>query len=157
MENNNEKTYNDTYDSLEREENSNSSSSDFHEGGVKEALKDWISSPLDYTGKTKRKPFWIVQLFLFIINVVALVPLMYYSMIPSSGTHFDRIMVAVWLIFFAVNIILLFINIPLTVRRVRDTGITPFAVLLILIPSLGHIIVLILCALPTDMVKNNHS
>lgn len=156
MENNNEKTYSDTYDSLEYEDN-NSSSSDSHEGGVKKALKDWISSPLDYTGRTARKPFWIVQLFLFIINIVALIPLMYYSMIPSSGTRFDHIMILVWLIFFAVNALLLFVNIPLTVRRVRDTGLNPFLVLLILIPSLGYIAVLILCALPTDMVKNNHS
>lgn len=157
MENNNEKTYNDTYDSLEHGENSNSPSSDFHEGGVKEALKDWISSPLDYTGRTARKPFWIVQLFLFIINIVALILLMYYSMIPSSGARFDHIMILVWLVFFVVNALLLFVNIPLTVRRVRDTGLNPFLVLLILVPFFGHSIVLILCALSTDTVKRNHS
>lgn len=157
MENNNEKELTNTSEYPQIKEEAKDSSLNTSETGIKEALKDWISSPLDYTGRTTRKPFWIVQLFLCVINVIALVPLLYYSMIPSSGTRFDHIMIAAWLIFFAINTLLLFVNIPLTVRRVKDTGLTPFAVLLILIPFFGHAIVLILCALATDAVKKNHS
>ena len=157
MKNNNEKSFTNTGEPSQNEEEVKDSSYSTTGTGIKEALADWISSPLDYTGKTTRKPFWIVQIFLCIINVVALIPLLYYSMIPSSGTRFDHIMILVWLVFFAANILLLFINIPLTVRRVRDTGLTPFIVLLILVPFFGHAIVLVICALTTDAVKRNHS
>lgn len=157
MEDNNEKALTNTGEPSQIKEEVEDSSYNKIGTGVKESLTDWISSPLDYTGRTARKPFWIVQIFLCVINVVALVPLLYYSMIPSSGARFDHIMILVWLVFFAANILLLFVNIPLTVRRVRDTGLTPFLVLLIIVPFFGHAIVLVLCALSTDAVKMNHS
>lgn len=126
------------------------------EKSIGRSLKSWFLSPLDYSSRTQRKPFWIVQAFLFVINVLALVPLVYYSTIPSSGAHFDKIMLVSWSIFFTVNILLLFVNIPLTARRVRDTGVSVFISLFLIVPIGGYIAVMIVCALPSN-IKDHSS
>lgn len=119
-----------------------------------QALLSWISSPLDYVTRTSRKSFWLVQLFLLAINTIALIPLVYYSTIPSPGPNFDKIMLASWGLFFLVNIVLFFFNLPLAVRRIRDAGVSPYAACALLIPFIGWIVVLVICAFPSKFAND---
>lgn len=114
-----------------------------------QALSSWVKSPLDYVSHTSRKSFWLVQLFLFVITIITLAPLVYYSTIPSPGPNFDKLMLSLWGLFFLVNMVLFFFNLPLAVRRIRDAGITPYAVCVIIIPFIGWIVVLAMCAFPS--------
>lgn len=117
------------------------------------SLSSWIRSPLDYETHTSRKSFWLVQLFLFAVNAIVLAPLIYYSTIPSPGPNFDKMMLTAWGLFFLCHIFLLFFNVPLSVRRLRDAGITPYAALLILVPVVGFVVILGMCAVPSRFVK----
>lgn len=131
-----------------------------HEGAKEEtrftdAVTSFFTSPLDYEGVSNRRQFWFVQMFIFAVNIIALSPLVYFSLIPSPGPRFDMMMLSLWIAYIVVNIVLLFFTIPLTVRRIRDTGITPYAALLLLIPFIGSLIVLIMCALPTKLADSD--
>ena len=117
------------------------------------ALSSWLRSPLDYEGRTARKPFWLVMGFLTFVHVVVLVPLIYYSSIPSPGPNFDRTMLVSWALFFLARIVMHFFTIPLIVRRIRDAGFSPYLTFVILIPIMG-LGLLLLAAQPSAAAED---
>lgn len=124
------------------------------EKAIVSALSSWWHSPLDYEGKTKRKPFWITLLVLFALHIIALVPLVYFSTIPSPGPRFDSIMIAAWSLFFVARWIIIFFTFPMFVRRLRDAGFSPYISFLFILPFLGFIVMCGLCCAKSNSLAS---
>lgn len=118
------------------------------------ALSSWLRSPLDYEGRTARKPFWLVIGFLTIIHAVVLTPLIYYSTIPSPGPNFDRTMLVLWAMFFLARFVMHFFTLPMIVRRIRDIGVSPYLTFVIVIPVMGILALLAMSIFPSDLQQN---
>lgn len=128
------------------ESSDNSSASSI---SVMGAAKRFFTQVLNYTDNDSRAVFWKAQLFLFIINIVMVVPLMYFSLIPSPGTRFDTMMMIVWIFYFLFWMAMLIPMIASVVRRFRDANIPLFALITWIIPFVGGLIIYILCLFPT--------
>ena len=110
----------------------------------------------NYKGTSTRKEYWFAFLFHAILGVLA-----FFGMLLSSGIfllqefvdesillniiHFILLIPAVLIIIYLVLSIIPWI--ALTVRRLRDAGKSGWWTILLLFVGIGHIILLILCAL----------
>lgn len=93
---------------------------------------------LDFNGRATRTQFWMFNLFVFII-VFAVSLIAGLLKLPVLAT------VAV--------LAVLLPSIGISVRRVRDLGISGWFILIGLIPFIGGIVLLVGYCLPTDYVK----
>ena len=115
----------------------------------------------NYKGRSTRKEYWFAFLFHFVLGVLA-----FFGMLISSAifllqdfvdasillniVHFILLIPAVLiLIYLGLSIIPW---IALTVRRLRDAGKSGWWTILLLFVGIGHIILLILCALGSAVV-----
>ncbi|MBP5529572.1 MAG: DUF805 domain-containing protein [Lachnospiraceae bacterium] len=115
----------------------------------------------NYKGRSTRKEYWFAFLFHFVLGVLA-----FFGMLISSAifllqdfvdasillniVHFILLIPAVLiLIYLGLSIIPW---IALTVRRLRDAGKSGWWTILLLFVGIGHIILLILCALSSAVV-----
>ena len=89
----------------------------------------------EFTGRTQRREFWMFMLCNFIVYLI----LGILGSIPLLGKLFNVVSVLY-------SIVILVPSIAVGVRRLHDTGKTGFLMLLTLIPVVGAIIVLVLCA-----------
>jgi len=110
----------------------------------------------NYKGTSTRKEYWFAFLFHAILGILA-----FFGMLLSSGIfllqefvdesillniiHFILLIPAVLIIIYLVLSIIPWI--ALTVRRLRDAGKSGWWTILLLFVGIGHIILLILCAL----------
>lgn len=93
---------------------------------------------LDFNGRATRTQFWMFNLFVFII-VFAVSLIAGLLKLPVLAT--------------AAVLAVLLPSIGISVRRVRDLGISGWFILIGLIPFIGGIVLLVGYCLPTDYVK----
>lgn len=100
---------------------------------------------VDFSGLTTRKNFWVA----IIINWVIVMIL---NVLPvarvSAGTSEFSVLATIF------GLAILIPTIAVTIRRLHDTGRSGWFYLLNLIPFVGSIIVLVLCALPAKTYDN---
>jgi len=89
-----------------------------------------------FTGRADRKEFWMFTLANFVIGIV----LSILVKIPILG-------ILVWIVYFLFGLAILVPSIAVGVRRLHDTDKTGWLMLLFLVPALGAIAVLVLCAM----------
>ena len=82
-----------------------------------------------FEGRTGRKAFWSFVLVNFVVNFVL-------GLIPGVG----KILAAVW------GLAVLCPSLGITARRLHDTGKTGWLQLILVIPVIGAIVLLIICA-----------
>ena len=90
-----------------------------------------------FEGRTGRKAFWTFILVNFVVNFVL-------SLIPGVG----KILAGIW------GLAVLCPTLGITARRLHDTGKSGWFQLIALIPLVGAIILLILCAKEGDAAEN---
>lgn len=90
---------------------------------------------LDFGGRTSRREFWQAVVANFIVCLVVGIV---FAILPLGGI--------VWKI---ISYIIMLAEITMVIRRLRDAGLSPYLALLWLIPVVGWLIVLLLCATPS--------
>ena len=112
-----------------------------------------LSKCAQFDGRSRRKEFWIFELF----NILIILAL-FVAAFTAFGTteHPDRVE-AVLFIPLALYILAIIIpGLAVTVRRLHDTGKSGWMILLCLIPIVGVIIVLVFAVLDSDPVPNQY-
>jgi len=114
----------------------------------KELLDNFLAVLKKYTvvtGRADRKEFW----YFFLANIIVGAALSILAVIPILG-----IVALVVSILFGIGVIIP--SITVGVRRLHDTDKTGWLMLLILIPLIGGIIVLVLCAMEGTHGENQY-
>lgn len=107
------------------------------------SIREGFERYFDFSGRTSRATFWDWVLFVFFTNLAAAIldglvfnaTTVNFGLIPSAGTPLFEL---------AIYLLLLFPNLTMMTRRLRDAGLSPFWVLLVLLPGVGLIILLIM-------------
>jgi len=89
-----------------------------------------------FTGRAGRKEFWMFALANFIIGIIFSILMK----IPILG-------ILVWIVYLLFGLAILIPSIAVGIRRLHDTNRTGWLMLLCLVPVVGAIAVLVLCAL----------
>ena len=92
-----------------------------------------------FEGRTGRKAFWTFILVNFVVNFVL-------SLIPGVG----KILAGLW------GLAVLCPTLGITARRLHDTGKTGWLQLILVIPVIGAIALLIICAKAGDGASNKY-
>jgi uncharacterized membrane protein YhaH (DUF805 family) len=100
----------------------------------------------DFNGRASRPQFWYYQLAAHILTSVLPVPLFIFIAISDFTSAF---LVAFLLLLFLVGLFLFIPNLAITVRRLHDTNISGWFILIYLVPIVGRIILLVVLALPS--------
>ena len=100
-----------------------------------------------FSGRAPRSEFWFWQLFLVLVSIAGSILFAISAVIdPSVGAIF-------FVLYSLVNLGLLLPTLAVTVRRIRDTGLSPWLIFLAFVPFLGGITILVFTLLNTDTVK----
>lgn len=93
---------------------------------------------VDFAGRATRTQFWMFNLYVFIaVFIVAFI---------AGIIHF-QLLAAI------ASLAILLPSIAISVRRVRDLGVSGWCILLAFVPFIGGLLVLIGYCLPTDYLK----
>jgi uncharacterized membrane protein YhaH (DUF805 family) len=98
-----------------------------------------------FTGRASRKEFWLFALTNFAIGIIFSI----FTKIPVLG-------ILVWIASFLFGLAILIPGIMVGIRRLHDTSRTGWFLLLCLIPVVGWIAVLVLCALEGTPGENQY-
>ena len=96
-------------------------------------IKTFFSKYFDFSGRTSRKDFWLTWLLLFLLTIVIGVIT---AVVPVLG-----FVTWIW------SLIILIPSLAMGARRLRDAGVSPWLLLLLLI-GIGALILIILWIFP---------
>ena len=120
------------------------------------ALQSVLTKPFQFKGRATRPEFWwFFLLDLGLLSVLSTID--GYLLMLDQSWMADPLSISP-LDFFSVwwGLIAFIPRISVTVRRLHDSNITGFVLLLWLIPLLGYLVTLALCAMPSDPQHNRH-
>lgn len=129
---------------------------------------------VDFSGKTKRKDYWLAFLMNVIVNLILIIPSAFiiakmvasnetYAFTTASGeftfniastpeSNWLSILLMVFSIF---NLIIIIPSISIAVRRLRDAGYHWAFIFIGLIPFIGRIALIVLMCMPTsDLIES---
>jgi uncharacterized membrane protein YhaH (DUF805 family) len=106
-----------------------------------DAVRSVLTQPLRFTGRSRRSEFWWFALFEFLVVVIASV--------IDIPLHSPALVVAA-------AVILLLPAITVSVRRLHDTGRSGWWVTVELVPLVGLIWLLLLCAKDSEPGDNRY-
>lgn len=105
-----------------------------------------IRNYVNFSGRARRKEFWMFVLFAFLFSVAA-------GIIDNTlGTTDETGTTGVFSGLF--GLFLLLPSLAVSARRLQDTGKSGFWLFLYLIPVIGFIVILIFCILPGNEGRN---
>lgn len=108
-----------------------------------EAYKSLLLNAFNFSGRTRRRDYWLAYLFNFLTLICFSILTLYIS-----------------IIFYIFNVLYcLFLFIPmlsLTIRRLHDSGKSAFNLLWPFIPIIGSIIFIVFLCLPGDLGNNKY-
>lgn len=111
---------------------------------IKQHIKTAYSRWKDYNGRSARPEFWVFMAYHFVvcffIGLIGMITL-------------DDLFETILSIFMLVQF---FVILPLSIRRMHDTGRSAFWLFLNVIPFIGNLIVLIFMCLPGDEGSNRY-
>ena len=110
------------------------------------AYKDFWTRYVDFSGRASIAEYW----FAFLGNFIVIFALGALTTVLAM-TRFWGIGLVLYILF-ALAIIIP--SLAILVRRIRDTGLPPVMVLLILVPGIGGLIMFILSLMPTGQFNN---
>ena len=96
----------------------------------------------DFSGRSRRKEYWMFVLINFIIAIVLAV---IESIIGTQG-----------IIGMLFSLLILVPGIAVTVRRLHDTGRSGWWILIALVPLVGGIVLLVFCAMDSEPGDNEY-
>lgn len=103
----------------------------------------------NFNGRARRSEFWYYYLFTFIVAIILNVVSAVLGGIPVLGL---LVSIVVWLIVVA----LIIPGIAVGFRRLHDTGKSGLFILVNLIPAVGSIVYLVLCAQDSQPGENQY-
>ena len=112
--------------------------------GMGDAYADLWLRIIDFTGTTTRRAFWLAILANIIVGVVLNVAI---GMIAPGGV--GKLIIDIYTLASGLAIF------TMIVRRLRDRGVSPWWSLAWLIPIVGSIPILVVCALPAKRVADS--
>jgi uncharacterized membrane protein YhaH (DUF805 family) len=98
-----------------------------------------------FTGRSSRKEFW----FFVLVNVVV-------GIVFNILTKIPILKILFWIAYFLFGLAILIPSITVGIRRLHDTNRTGWLMLLCLVPFVGAIAVLVLCALEGTPGENQY-
>ena len=109
---------------------------------------EWMLMPLrryaDFSGRSRRKEYWMFVLFeIILFTVVGVVGAMLLGAGDATEVGLDAIGGTLLIIFILMGLALLIPGIAVTVRRFHDQDLSGWFVLLGLIPYIGGLVILI--------------
>lgn len=110
--------------------------------GFPQAVQRGFARYAQFTGRANRPEFWWWTLFAVLVNIIVT--------IVDASANTDGILSLV------VLLLLLCPNISVTVRRLHDQGMSGWWFLLGIIPLIGWILIIIICAQPSDEDENQY-
>lgn len=113
--------------------------------GFAEAITSGFNSMTKFSGRATRSEFWYWILFVAILQIVV------YVLGGVLGRNDNTF---VGLIFNLIALVLILATLAVGCRRLHDTGKTGWLQVLLIIPCIGHIILIVLW-LPASQVGNN--
>ena len=88
----------------------------------------------DFSGRSTRREFWTFILWLFVFSLFFNAVVFAWVMISDPPMIAPTIFIPVWLAMFAIMIWVVVAEIAVGVRRLRDAGLNPLWILLIMAP-----------------------
>ncbi len=113
--------------------------------GFAEAITSGFGSMTKFSGRANRSEFWYWILFVAILEIVAYV---LRGLLGGNDNTF------VGLIFNLIALVLILATLAVGCRRLHDTGKTGWLQVLLIIPCVGHIILIVLW-LPASQTGDN--
>lgn len=107
-----------------------------------EHFKEALSRYADFTGRTRRKGYWMFVLFYFIFAVIVGVVDGVIGTAPVLGGLY--------------SLALLLPYIAVTVRRLHDTGRSGWWILIALLPLIGGLVLLVFMVLDSEENENEY-
>jgi uncharacterized membrane protein YhaH (DUF805 family) len=118
---------------------------------------DWfwmvLNKCVQFDGRSRRKEFWIFELFNILIILVLFV-----TAFTAFGTtkHPDLTEAALFIPLVLYILAMIIPGLAVTVRRLHDTGKSGWMIMLCIIPIIGGIIVLVFMVLDSDPGPNQY-
>ncbi|MBO7612023.1 MAG: DUF805 domain-containing protein [Elusimicrobia bacterium] len=119
-----------------------------------------------FDGKATRKEFWLFTLNVFILELLLIslygLAFLLFTNNKTASTNPDTtifllvISIIPMLLLLLVNLILIFPYVGLCIRRLRDANLSPWWILVSIIPRIGKLILLILMCLPGKQENNEN-
>jgi len=113
------------------------------------AMKKYV----DFSGRARRKEYWMFVLIYMVIYVAALVV---YGLLTSVGGRGNALATLGALLVLAVALVHLLPAIAVAVRRLHDTGRSGWWLFIGLIPLIGAIVLLVFYCLDSDPGPNQY-
>jgi len=98
-----------------------------------------------FSGRSSRKEFWFFALVNFVVGIIF-----------SILTKIPILKIIFWIVYFLYGLAILIPSITVGIRRLHDTNRTGWLMLLCLVPFVGAIAVLVLCALEGTPGENQY-
>lgn len=108
-----------------------------------EAVSHALRNLRVFTGRSGRAEYWYWYLFLIIANLVMAIPFVMFAMVLPA-----EYMQPFYLAQFAINVFLLIPTIAVTIRRLHDTNLSGWYMLLFFIPMVGWVIQIVMMVQP---------
>lgn len=107
-----------------------------------------------FSGRASRREFWGFYIFTIITMAVG------YTVFQEFGETYKEEGGLIYMLFLGlIALVILYLVIPtisVTIRRLHDTGKSGLWILVGFIPSVGQLILLILCLLPSEPFDNRY-
>ena len=108
-----------------------------------ESVKDAFRKYFVLEGRATRPQFWYYVLAIFLIGVA-------FAILAAVFSKIAAVLVTLLLVVELLFVLAVIIpGITITVRRLRDAGFSGWLILIALVPVVGEIALLVMCALPT--------
>lgn len=119
-----------------------------------EAIQSVFTKYNKLEGRSPRSEYWYWRLFVFIVSMVAIIPVILVAMMVRQGDVWALLPFliaggAIWAFLFLLTI-------TVTVRRLHDQGLNGWFYLLFLIPSVGWLIELVFMLQPSHEGSNRY-
>ena len=120
-------------------------------------LRVMLENYANFSGRARRREYWMFSLFFFIIcmGLLFLTTLLFLAMGDTvnytSNEWVNEVLVGLWILFFVAHIIPGF---ALTIRRLHDIGKSGWWYLVAFIPYIGSLIIFIFSVMPGQVGEN---
>ena len=117
-----------------------------------EAVSTALRNYKTLSGRASRPEFWYWYAFTIVVNLLTSLPVIYTAMMVSQDQYYFVLPFATAQL--AIMIFLIMPTIAVTARRLHDTDLSGWYMLIFLIPAIGAIMMIVMLAQPSKPGSN---